>query len=326
VYDLYWQFACERQAIFDRRMAGEAVPWTEDPILRAFKFCNVYRAADRVSQYLIRDVIYADNRDGDDDLLFRIVAFRLFSRIATWRGVVDHLGRQPVTDDLISGAFLEALDHVRTEQGRLYTGAFILCAADAYGQGQKHRNHVALLTQMFATDALAKQFREAASLRAVYELLHTYPLMGDFMSYQIAIDLNYSPLLNFSENSFTAAGPGALRGLKKAFTSFGDYRPNDLIMWMVNRQVEEFERLGLAFTGLYGRPLHAIDCQGLFCEVDKYCREAVPELLSARKRIKTRFKANEMRLEPFFPPKWGINSQIAAGVRSNEERQLRLLA
>ena len=33
---------------------GPEGPWTEDPILDRYKFCNTYRAADRVSQYLIR--------------------------------------------------------------------------------------------------------------------------------------------------------------------------------------------------------------------------------------------------------------------------------
>ena len=54
-------------------------------------------------------------------------------------------------------------------------------------------------------------------------LLHRYPLMGDFMSYQVAIDLNYSDLLDFSENDFTQPGPGALRGIKKAFEDLGSY-------------------------------------------------------------------------------------------------------
>jgi hypothetical protein len=78
-------------------------------------------------------------------------------------------------------------------------------------------------------------------------------------------------------------------------------------MWMVERQAEEMDRLGLPFQGLYGRPLHAVDCQGLFCETDKYCREAVPELASARSRIKARFAQNTTPIGLFFPPKWGIN-------------------
>jgi hypothetical protein len=62
---------------------------------------------------------------------------------------------------------------------------------------------------------------------------------------------------------------------------------------MTERQDDEFTRLGLPFGGLWGRPLDTIDCQGLFCETDKYCREAAPE---------------PIRL--FFPPKWGINNEL----------------
>jgi hypothetical protein len=59
-----------------------------------------------------------------------------------------------------------------------------------------------------------------------------------------------------------------------------------------------------------GRPLHAIDCQGLFCETDKYCRQAAPELASARKRIKAWFTPTPEPIRLFFPPKWGINNKL----------------
>jgi len=81
---------------------------------------------------------------------------------------------------------------------------------------------------------------------------------------------------------------------------------------MVDHQEDELARLGLPFNGLYGRPLHAIDFQGLFCE-DKYCREAVPELASARSRIKTQFAATREPLSMFFPPKWNINHRLPDG-------------
>jgi hypothetical protein len=137
-------------------------------------------------------------------------------------------------------------------------------------------------------------------------MLHDYPLMGNFMSYQIAIDLNYSDIINFSENDFTQPGPGALRGMHKVFESFGDYSPAEVINYMVENQEKEFSRLSLPFRGLFGRPLHAIDCQGLFCEVDKYCRVAVPELASTRKRIKTRYESKLEEIDLYFPPKWNL--------------------
>jgi len=304
IYDLYWYFASERHQILNKRLAGEPAPWTNDPILQTYKFCNAFRAADRVSQYMIRDVCYGTEQCTSEDRLFQIVAFRLFSKIETWEAVKEFVGRSPTIDDLVDGTFTAALEFANHNNGTLYTNAFILCATNAYGQPQKYLTHVELLRDMFANRQLATDLLHASSLREIYTLLHSFPLMGDFMSYQIAIDLNYSTLINFSENSFTQPGPGALRGLMKAFESLGAYTPAETIIWMVEQQDAEFARLNLPPARLFGRRLHAIDCQGLFCETDKYCREAAPELTSARSRIKAAYAAPKPMQEIFLPPKW----------------------
>src|SRR4051812_48239165 len=178
VYNLYWYYASQRQAMFERRVAGQPGPWTDDPILSTFKFCNVYRAADRVSQYMIRDVCYHEEDCTPQDRIFQIVAFRTFSKIDTWRSVRAYLGRYPTLDDLADGRFTEALNAAAVANSGLYTGAFILCATDAYGQGRKHLNHVELWRHMFLADDLADRILEAGSLRQIYDLLHGYPLMG----------------------------------------------------------------------------------------------------------------------------------------------------
>jgi hypothetical protein len=314
VYELYWTFASRRQAAFEARLAGKSQPWTSDPILQVFKFCNVFRAADRVSQFMIKDAETTVR-----DRVFQITAFRTFSNIATWKSVTYELGGAPRLDHLRSGEFERALDRVKAQNGGLYTGAFILCANKAFGFDEKHRNHVALFKHMFLNNACAERVLQAPSLEALVELLQSFPLMGPFMAYQTAIDLNYSELLDFSENEYTQAGPGALRGLKKAFTDLGDYSPADTILWMVDRQDEEFRRLELPFRGLFGRRLHGIDCQGLFCELDKYCREAVPELASARSRIKAKYSGSRADIELFFPPKWQLAS--SGVVRASDARE-----
>jgi hypothetical protein len=58
-FDSYRRFAAERMRIFHQRADGMPGPWTDDPVLSRHKFTNVYRAADRISQYLIPEVIYA---------------------------------------------------------------------------------------------------------------------------------------------------------------------------------------------------------------------------------------------------------------------------
>jgi alpha-glutamyl/putrescinyl thymine pyrophosphorylase clade 1 len=310
VYELYWQFASRRQSAFEKRLSGAPRPWTDDSILQIFKFCNVYRAADRVSQYMIQYVAY-EKAASTADLIFQIVAFRTFSNIGTWEGVKQALGGPPTLADLSSGAFENALDLVKAREGRLYTGAFILCANKVFGHQEKHRNHVALFKHMFLEKELATRILGANSLEGIVKQLEAFPLMGPFMAYQTAIDLNYSDLFHFDENDYTQAGPGAVRGLKKAFVDLGDYSPADTIRWMVDQQEDEFARLDLPFSGLFGRPLHAIDCQGLFCELDKYCREAAPHLASNRSRIKARFTPGQDLPRLFFPPKWGLQVEHA---------------
>src|SRR5690348_10010405 len=94
VFDAYWRFAAERQRIFDRRRDDPTGPWTEDPILRQYKFCNTFRASDRISQYLIQRVIYAPETRGlaPEDVFLRIVLFRLFSKERTWEALESATG------------------------------------------------------------------------------------------------------------------------------------------------------------------------------------------------------------------------------------------
>lgn len=316
VYDAYWQLAFERQRIFFARINGAPPPWTTDPILGAFKFCNAYRASDRVSQYLIRHVIYeVDDEFAEEDTLLRVVFFRLFSKPETWEAVEARIGRIDArTFD--ADAVDQCLEDLRSAGKSIYTNAFILCANRAYGFDRKHRNHLALLGAMFRPGGLPTAVARAQRFEDVYEALADYPLIGPFMAYQLAIDINYSEITDFSEDEFTVPGPGALRGLRKCFTDFGGLSPRALVDYMVERQEEEFSRLGLDFPSLFGRRLHAIDCQNLFCEVDKYSREAFPELKSERTRIKARYKPECAPLSLFYPPKWEINSALPTDAAS----------
>lgn len=312
VHDAYWIFAARRQRIFEERARGLLGPWSQDEILGTFKFCNVFRAADRVSQYLIREVIYSEDAVElpPEDVFLRIVLFRLFSKESTWEALERASGgiRRSTLDTEALGHLLEK---VRTS-GPIYTAAFILAAPTVYGHQAKHRNHLALVADMFTDGQLGRKLGRARSLAEVYEALIAYPMIGPFLGYQIAIDLNYSHHLDFDENEFTMPGPGAMRGLKKVFVDTAGRSPQELIMRMVDRQYDEFGRLGLEFRGLFERPLHAVDCQSLFCEVDKYSREAFPELRSNRSRIKQAFQPTAAQPFPFFPPKWGINDNVVA--------------
>jgi hypothetical protein len=309
VFDTYWRFAAERQQVYQARMRGEAHPWTTDSIIASHRFTNCYRAADRVSQYLINEVIYRGSQD-TDEVLFRILLFRFFNRISTWKLLHSALGqltwvafRLDRYDEVLSEAF--------SRGERIYTAAYVI-APPKLGAHRKHTNHL-LLSQQMLRGGLRSKLQACASMAEAFHLLRRYPGMGDFLAYQFLIDINYSTVINFDEMDFVVPGPGARDGLRKCFGPEATGIEADLIRYMSDSQEEHFIRLGLGFHGLNGRRLQLIDCQNLFCEVDKYARLAHPEITgySSRTRIKQRFRPADEVLTFRFPPKWDLNSPVS---------------
>lgn len=313
VFDTYWRFAAERQMIFFRRLEGSPFPWTEDPILGRYKFTNAYRASDRVSQYLIRRVIYSGDQS-PDEIFFRIILFKIFNRIETWELLERNLGELRYSDysfDRYDAVLTEAMSLGQA----IFSAAYIMPSGGAsFGYSKKHRNYLRLLERMLH-DEVPARLSEVPSIQRAFELLRSYPMMGDFLAFQYAIDVNYSQLTNFSEMEFVVPGPGAKDGIRKCFHSLGGLNEVDIIRLMADRQEAEFARLGLTFQSLWGRPLQLIDCQNLFCEVDKYARMAHPHIKgkSDRKRIKQTYRCDPKPIAYWYPPKWGINDRIKRG-------------
>jgi hypothetical protein len=104
------------------------------------------------------------------------------------------------------------------------------------------------------------------------------------------------------------AGPGARDGIRKCFTNVTRGGEEELILWVTETQTEHFERLGLDFPYLFDRSLRPIDCQNLFCEIDKYARVRFPTARgnSGRTRIKQGYNyVSAARLPHIIaPPKW----------------------
>ncbi|MGA2256101.1 MAG: nucleotide kinase domain-containing protein [Thermoguttaceae bacterium] len=318
VYDTYWWFAAERQRIFFCRLSGQAAPWTDDPVIRAYKFTNAYRASDRVSQYLIRRVIYRDDLPDDPvEVTFRVLLFKLFNRIETWELLERSLG--PIT---YAGYAFKHYDQVLTRammRGKtIYSAAYIMPAGGSLGHKRKHRNHLTLLGRMMS-DELPIQLTEARSMQGAFDLIRAYPTVGDFLGYQYVTDINYSRVTDFTEMEFVIPGPGAIDGIRKCFSDTGGLNDAEVIRFMADRQEIEFARLGLQFQSLWGRRLQLIDCQNLFCEVNKYARVRHPEIggVSGRTRIKQKFRPLPDQISYWYPPKWKINDAVVAGQASS---------
>lgn len=308
VYNSYWIFAAKRQEIFEKRLIDEVGPWTDDPVIRNNRFTNVFRASDRVSQYLI-NLQY----QGDDfnEVFFKTMLFKVFNKIETYTYLERQIDKISV-DNFSVHRYDDLLTARMADKNTIYSAAYIMpSAGSTFGHKLKHSNHLALLSKMIK-DKLYLKIHNSKSLEEVYKLLLSYPSFGSFLAFQYTIDLNYSELINFSEMDFVVAGPGAKNGILKCFDSMGSYSFEDIIKMMSDDQELECNKLGLSLPNLWGRRLHLIDCQNLFCEVDKYLRGTHPELSgsSGRTRIKQKFLHPKGAQTFFFPPKWNINDQI----------------
>jgi hypothetical protein len=306
VFDAYWRFAVERQNIFFKRLNGDPPPWTDDPILRIYKFTNAYRASDRTSQYLIRNVIYSGPQD-PKNLLFRILIFKLFNKIETWELLSNAFG-EITFDNYRFESYNTVLLNALAEGRRIYSAAYIMPSGkSAFGYERKHANHLKLIEQMIS-DNLQAKLGACESMKSAYERLCTYPCIGPFLGYQLATDINYSTLTDFRESEFVVAGPGAIDGISKCFVSKNGYSNETIIRAMYDEQDYHFNRLGLSFKPIGDRKLQLIDCQNLFCEIGKYARVAFPKIsgLSGRARIKQIFQSKGQCRNAWYPPKWEI--------------------
>ena len=96
----------------------------QDIIIQRHRFTNAYRASDRVSQYLIRHVLY-DVRWSPVDLVFRLLVFKFFNKIETWEAFLRSMdGISWETYNF--SKYDECLGRIMASGQRIYSAA-ILC-------------------------------------------------------------------------------------------------------------------------------------------------------------------------------------------------------
>jgi hypothetical protein len=123
VFATYWRFAKARQDAYFAQLAPARAP-TQDPIIKRHRFTNVYRAADRVSQYLIRHVLY-DRAWSPIDLVFRLLIFKFFNKIETWEALEQVIG-SITWDSYQFQPYDRCLDKLMIAGERVYSAAYIM--------------------------------------------------------------------------------------------------------------------------------------------------------------------------------------------------------
>lgn len=321
IFFYYFYFMQERMKMFWGKCNGNQNSLTEDPILQTYKFTNVYRACDRVSQYLISQVIYKDiDKYSPQDVLLRILIFKIFNKTETWEYLIKEYGN--ITCNHFDISAISHFLSLRQSNIPIFSNAYMMTGShQRYNHlKSKHEKWLQMVKKEFLNGNIVDRILEADSMENVFYLMRKCSFIGDFLAYQYTVDFNYSPYVNFDENSFVKAGIGAIRGIKKCFSSIGNNY--EVAIRYTYEHLDDFRKeFGLNdFKPLPGREPHLIDIQNCFCETDKYLRAKMPELLVENKRIKQHYKATLLPIDYMFPPKWNITEKFTQNVHRNIPR------
>lgn len=257
------KFIVAREAVRVNKALGRPKPWTDDPILRQYRFCNVRRNYDTQS-VLIHSNWLSPHQD-DPDLWFAMVV----ARLVNWWPSLGEIG-YPVPWD--PARFKRAMAERKAAGEKVFTGAYMV-RADAVVSGSK-ADYLAdyVLTPLW--EARAKVRPRAGDALAVFHArLTQFRDMGSFMAAQVVADVKYNPkgplFLASDWMTWAAPGPGSLRGLNRVYGRKHDAAVAD---WG-----GDFDRLRAELVRGYCADfpfdtLTAQDLQNCLCEFDKYER------------------------------------------------------
>lgn len=204
----------ERHKIYTLRFQGYPAPWTRDPILRKYKFTNVYRQLDRVTQEWqdrFCRLLHRGDKMTDGDLLFHVVMFRIFN----WPETYDKLffGMRNGWNFVKA---VKLLDEMKAEKKQIFTGAYIVTSG-----GDSQPKHITICAALEVLHTrrhdMAYQIKSYKTLENAVDILQDIPTIGPFVAYEIACDLRFTRLLSHARDvqSWANPGPGAKRGIHR---------------------------------------------------------------------------------------------------------------
>jgi hypothetical protein len=268
-------FVRERENIRLRRSAGEAAPWTEDPILRKYKFTNIHRSHDRVSQWIINRVLKPN--ESREDLWFILLITRLLNWPATLQHLIDTGILFAPAREFDPVAFSNAVENL---EGKRYSGAYMVYPTKREPGGfkslalAKYIIQPALLRYDEITHSIFDTSREASIERFVNTLSQCFGV-STFMAGQVAADMTYENGSLCDANDiqiYAPMGPGSQRGLnyllrRPAFAGWNQQAFNRTLIDLYNTIYRELHIPTLT--------LH--DVQNIACEYSKYAKTALGE-------------------------------------------------
>jgi len=256
----YWIEERERIRHLKEELKQEP-PWTEDPILKEFKFCQVFREDDRTTRWFRTHM--REPLRNNPDVFMATIAFRFFNLIETGRTLLDN-------NLHIEWDRPKAIEEIK-KNPKWITGAYIV-------KSPNRMDKVTGVTECVShiwddRENIVKQLESFTTLEKAWHFLMQYPYIGPFVSYEMVTDLRHTYLLEDATDicSWGNPGPGAMRGLNRLTgrplefcKRSWDWHSEMLDLYDWCSQKLDLSKLNYEFE--------MREVEGGLCEFDKYSR------------------------------------------------------
>lgn len=254
----YW--IVERETIRLKKEAGEPTPFTDDPILQTYRFCNVRRMDDRVSQWLLKNWYepYFDH----PNMLWAASVARFFNLPPTLDEITALVFR--IRDKPDWTGIKKTIRKLKKRQ-TVFNAAYMV-------RGNDGRDKVAS-----TIDYTIKKLKQSPAWldvssiqKSVAGLSDCYGF-GSFMAGQVIADLRWAISGSWLDrNTWAAIGPGSRKGMN-LILGRPITQPMKQDEFTIELQILT-DQLNDALPKSITDRLEAIDIQNTCCEIFKYSK------------------------------------------------------
>ena len=291
---LFFWLMHERMLIWKRRFIDKQErPWTNNEILRDYKFTNVYRELDRNSQWQIKNILLDDTLSLKN-LIWKMMVFRFFNNPETFTFDVKKKAIQPDLfgesyksglkqpqelselipatkwrngipdyDEYDEDEFSRFIAGVRSTGQNPYTTAYLINSQATPGQPRDYCYTRAVIPTLHKNiPEIIKTVISAKTAEDIINYLTKLPAVALFIAHEFYQDFTYIPrytdrkFMKFDQNDFTNVGPGASIGIRLIYPSLSTLtEQKKAIYWLRDEAKKELS----AVAKSKGEPMYYLE-------------------------------------------------------------------
>ncbi|KAI5480870.1 hypothetical protein MNV49_006679 [Pseudohyphozyma bogoriensis] len=312
----------------------------DEPILQNRKFCNVFRELDFNTQFLIANVINQGDQSPEEilfrSILFRVFNKPLTWKLicdeigaalprdrrreeATWIDTLDNNDDTPrvfpsirTYNELASTkkSYVAIIPNIKYRYAEEYgNGSEYSLSAACYQMSQSPKEKLKGLRQMqalYLAETLLqlsrkqRKFPSAPVAEEAHQAIKQLAFFGDFLAYQLLLDLNYAPGYDFDVDVWAATGNGSDEALGRIFSKEGlSHHRLEAMQYIHSVQHTQWTRLRSKYpvTPQFALPpshpssgkigISLVEVEHSLCEFNKYSKKQTKEAYKSAGRRPT---------------------------------------